>query len=215
MGDLRALLVALLIATSVLAWSSGRRCTGRTAWSALSAPAAPAALSAPAALARCRFVRGRSRRLGREPTSRVATILDVAVAGDLLALALDSGAGVDECLEAVAKRSGGLTSAHLATVAAGRRWGLSDETAWALVDPAWVGVARALHLASLAGVPPGRLLTAAAADLRAAEQHRVELAVSRLRVAVVLPLGACFLPAFVLTTILPVILALAGRTLAL
>ena len=36
----------------------------------------------------------------------------------------------------------------------------------------------------------------------------------RLRVSVVLPLGVCFLPAFVLTTIVPVVLTLAQRALA-
>lgn len=143
-----------------------------------------------------------------------ATVLDVASAADLLALALEAGAGVTESLEAVAERTGGPVAAHLSSVAAGRRWGLSDASAWAMVDEAWAPVARALRLADLAGVPPGRLLGGAAREIREAERHRVQLAIARLRVSVVLPLGLCFLPAFVLTTIVPVVLSLAGRALA-
>lgn len=149
-----------------------------------------------------------------QPVRRAATVLDVAAAADLLALALESGAGVTESLEAVAARSDGPVAAHLSSVAAGRRWGLSDASAWSLVDGAWAPVARALHLADLAGIPPGRLLGGAAREIRGAESHRVALAIARLRVSVVLPLGVCFLPAFVLTTIVPVVLTLAQRALA-
>jgi pilus assembly protein TadC len=64
-------------------------------------------------------------------------------------------------------------------------------------------------------VPPAGLLRDAAADLRRDALAQVEVATARLSVRLVLPLGLAFLPAFVLTTVVPVVLALAdGLVLA-
>ena len=52
--------------------------------------------------------------------------------------------------------------------------------------------------------------TAAASRMREAEVRRVEAAVSRAGVLLVLPLGLCFLPGFVGTTVGPVVLRLLG-----
>ena len=46
--------------------------------------------------------------------------------------------------------------------------------------------------------------------MRALESRRVEAAVQRAAVLLVLPLGACFLPGFVATTVAPVVLHLVG-----
>jgi len=54
------------------------------------------------------------------------------------------------------------------------------------------------------------LLTAAAGRMRAEESRRVEASVHRAGVLLVLPLGACFLPGFVATTVAPVVLHLLG-----
>lgn len=78
----------------------------------------------------------------------------------------------------------------------------------------WSALIRALRMADAAGIPPAGPLRRAAADLRARRLHRLEVATGRLRVQVVLPLGLCFLPAFVLTTVVPVVLALAARVSA-
>jgi hypothetical protein len=47
--------------------------------------------------------------------------------------------------------------------------------------------------------------------MRTAEDERIEAAVQRAGTLLVLPLGACFLPGFVCTTVAPVVLHL-GRT---
>ncbi len=60
-----------------------------------------------------------------------------------------------------------------------------------------------------AGVPPAELLTRAARDLRSSHVALVQAATARLSVRLVLPLAMAFLPAFVLTTVVPVVLALA------
>ena len=138
-----------------------------------------------------------------------------AVAGviDLLALTLRGGAGLVEAMEAVAARVGGPLGLHLQTVAAAGRWGVDDATAWASVPPAWQPAARALRMAATAGVPPADLLVRAAEEVRRAEQQRLEVATATLGVRIVLPLGLVFLPAFVLTTVVPIVLALARQVL--
>lgn len=132
---------------------------------------------------------------------------------NLLALAMRSGVGHVEAIEAVAGQLAGPLGAHLHTVAAAIRWGVDEREAWASVPTAWQPAAWALRMAASAGVPPAELLVRAAGDLRRAEDQRLEMATSRLAVLVVLPLGLAFLPAFVLTTVLPIVLALAADVL--
>ncbi len=145
------------------------------------------------------------------PPSSTATLASTV---DLLSMALRSGCGVIEALEAVGRRQPDAAGAHLRSVASALRWGVPEHEAWQAVPPEWSPVARALTLASRAGVPPADLLARAADDLREAEHARLELATAQLGVRVVLPLGLAFLPAFVLTTIVPVIVALLGDVLA-
>ena len=146
--------------------------------------------------------------------SRAAVpVAEVAGVIDLLALTLRGGAGLVEAMEAVAARVGGPLGLHLQTVAAAGRWGVDDATAWASVPPAWKPAARALRMAAMAGVPPADLLVRAAEAVRRAEQQRLEVATATLGVRIVLPLGLVFLPAFVLTTVVPIVLALARQVL--
>lgn len=140
-------------------------------------------------------------------------VADLAGVIDLLALTLRGGVGVVEAMEAVADRVGGLLGMHLRTVAAASRWGVDDARAWASVPSAWQPVARALRMAATAGVPPADVLLRAAEQIRRSEQQRLEVATATLGVRIVLPLGLAFLPAFVLTTVVPVVLALARHVL--
>ena len=139
--------------------------------------------------------------------------VEIADVADLLALVLLSGRGVTEAMSVVGDRVGGRLGADLAVVVAARSWGLDDERSWQTVDPAWQPIARALVLADAAGVPPSSTLTSAAEDIRRAEEHRLEVASERLGVRLVLPLGLTFLPAFVATTVIPVVAALAAEVL--
>ena len=150
----------------------------------------------------------------RDSIVRAVPVADVAGVIDLLALTLRGGAGLVEAMEAVAIRVGGPLGLHLQTVAAARRWGVEDATAWASIPSAWRPAARALRMAATAGVPPADVLARAAEEVRRAEQQRLEVATATLGVRIVLPLGLVFLPAFVLTTVVPIVLALAHQVLA-
>ncbi len=151
---------------------------------------------------------------GRRPRARAPTSEEVAASMVLLAVALQSGSGVVEAIEHVAEVGPPVPAADLAVVAAALRWGLDEESAWAEVDPRWSRAAMALRLAREAGVAPSSLLLTGADDLRSNRLAAIDVAAARLGVRLVVPLGVAFLPAFVLTTIVPVVLALARQVLA-
>jgi hypothetical protein len=127
----------------------------------------------------------------------------------LLALGYRSGLPTWDVLEAVGAGLPEGPAADLRQVANALRWGATDAEAWASVGAAWAPAARAVQVAHLAGVPPGPLLLAAADDLRDAELERVEVAAGRVGVRLVAPLGLVLLPAFCLTTVVPLVVALA------
>ncbi|GAA4410015.1 hypothetical protein GCM10023168_29230 [Fodinibacter luteus] len=136
------------------------------------------------------------------------TVDEACAALGLVAAALRSGAGSVEALEAVARLVGGPAGAELAVVAAAHRWGEDPDRAWSRVGPGWAAAAVAWHAAHTAGAAPAGLLAAAADRMREEEARRVEAAVQRAGVLIVLPLGACFLPGFVATTVAPFVLLL-------
>lgn len=140
-------------------------------------------------------------------------VAEVAGVIELLALTLRGGVGLVEAMEAVAIRVGGPLGLHLQTVAAAGRWGVEDAMAWASVPAAWQPAARALRMAATAGVPPADALVRVAEEMRRREQQRLEVATATLGIRIVLPLGLAFLPAFVLTTVVPIVLALAQQVL--
>ena len=144
------------------------------------------------------------------PTSGPATLDEAAAALGLVAAALRSGVGAIEALEAVAAVDRGPAGRELTVVAAAHRWGQSPDEAWGHVGAGWASARVAWHAAHAAGAAPAGLLAAAAGRMRAEESRRVEAAVQRAGVLLVLPLGACFLPGFVATTVAPVVLHLLG-----
>lgn len=97
---------------------------------------------------------------------------------------------------------------QLRGVAAVLRRGEDPTEAWAAAGAHWAPARRSLDLAESAGIPPARALVRTADDLRREAVADVEVAAARLGVRLVVPLGLAYLPAFVLTTVVPVVLAL-------
>ena len=124
-----------------------------------------------------------------------------AAALELLALALSAGGGLVDAVEAVGRTSTGRVRDDLGVVSAAVRWGMPWPIAWDAVGPQWAPARRAMALADAAGVAPAGALRRAAADVRADQVQALELAAARVGVAIVLPLGLAFLPAFVLLTV--------------
>ena len=131
----------------------------------------------------------------------------------LCALALQSGLGPVEALDAVADHAPGAVAHDLRVVASAHRWGQDAATAWAHVGGGWRSASLAWQAAERSGAAPSGVVLAAAQRMRREESTRVEAAVQRAGVLLVLPLGACFLPGFVGPTVGPIVLHLARTSL--
>ncbi|GAB3067763.1 type II secretion system F family protein [Micromonospora schwarzwaldensis] len=146
---------------------------------------------------------------------RLRETADLPLAADLLAAALRAGAPVDGSALAVAEALGGPLADRLGRV--GRTLGLGGTAieAWAHLRP--VSGAESLVAAAVrssnSGAALAGALTRLADDLRAQRSTAAEAAARRAGVLIVLPLGLCFLPAFILAGLVPVIVAVLGDVL--
>jgi hypothetical protein len=158
--------------------------------------------------ARLRRAAGRAREVARGSPGEVPAPLVL----DLVAAVLGAGAPVPATLRLVAgglEAYGAGVAPHLLALARRHELALPDPPPYP--GPEWVQLLdRTLLLARDAGVPPAALLVSAAADERRRRTARRRLAAARLGVRVVLPTGLCLLPAFVLLTVVPMVLALLG-----
>lgn len=138
---------------------------------------------------------------------------DPALLLDLVAAALAAGAPMPRALSTVADALPGPVGAPLRRAAGALALGSSWRAAWADAPPAARAVADALEPTAAAGASPVPLLRAAAAASRRRRRAAGRAAAGRLGVWLVLPLGLCFLPAFLLLGVVPVVLSIAGRVL--
>jgi hypothetical protein len=127
---------------------------------------------------------------------------------ELLAAALRTGAGIPRALHATGSAVGGLEGGALAGVADALRLGADWDTAWHGAPDRLGPVRRGLRGAWVDGAAPGEALRTTAQELVHERRSAARTAAARLGVQLVLPLGACFLPAFVLIGLVPVLLAL-------
>jgi len=134
--------------------------------------------------------------------------VDVQVVLELVAAALRAGAGVPRALEATGVAVGGPDGAVLTRAAHALVLGATWERAWADAPAVLDPMVRALRGAWLDGAAPGEALRAAGEEVRHERRSGARTAAARLGVRLVLPLGACYLPAFVLVGLVPVLLAL-------
>jgi Flp pilus assembly protein TadB len=150
----------------------------------------------------------------------LAEAAELPLAADLLAVALRGGAPADRATAAVAEALPGPLGDRLARVARVLRLGGTPAEAWAELAAggsdsvpgadrlARTAVRSAEHGSALAGA-----LSRLADDLRADRAVAAEAAARRAGVLIVLPLGLCFLPAFILAGLVPVIVAVLGDVL--
>jgi pilus assembly protein TadC len=136
--------------------------------------------------------------------------VDVALCIDLLGAAMSCGALPAVALAAVAPAASDAVGDVLAEAATALALGADPATVWADVAtavPALDRAARACARASSSGAGVAdelfRLAAVARADVQVQRRRRLE----RAGVWLVLPLGLCFLPAFVLVAVVPVVLA--------
>ncbi|WP_412747301.1 type II secretion system F family protein [Krasilnikovia sp. MM14-A1004] len=160
-----------------------------------------------------RFLRRRQPAAVR--AARLRATADLPLCADLLAAALRAGAPVDRAAAAVADALGGPLGQRLACTARSLRLGADPPEAWAHlsdVDGAPRLIAAAIRSSASGGALAGALVRLAD-DLRSDRTIAAESAARRAGVFIVLPLGLCFLPAFVLAGLVPVVVAVLGDVL--
>ena len=139
------------------------------------------------------------------------------LAGDLLAACVAAGACPADALAEVARAVTGPLALTLGGVVRAMALGVPAQEAWAphVADgpPALRTLAAALVRSSVSGSSPGPVIEALAADQRERQRLAGEAAARRAGVAMVAPLGLCFLPAFVLIGVVPLVAGLVRTAL--
>jgi Flp pilus assembly protein TadB len=140
---------------------------------------------------------------------RQQTAQSLPLAAELLAAAIAAGSPPVMAAEAVALALGGPLGAALKSAAAAARVGVEPASAWMGMasDPALRPLARALVGAVTRGASPTAVLERVAYDARDALRWAAEARARSLGAKAAAPLGLCFLPAFVLVGIVPVVVA--------
>lgn len=188
-----AVLVAVLVRLGLLPWSPARRwAVGR---------ASP----------RHRWHPWRQR--SGAPVGAAPVRVELTVVLDLLSSALGSGAGIPRALEATGDALGGPDRVVLRGAASALLLGASWDAAWAGTGERFAHVAEALRPAWVHGAAPRDALRLAGVRIDQDARTRARTAAARLGVHLVLPLGVCFLPAFVLIGLVPVLISLGAGVL--
>jgi Type II secretion system (T2SS), protein F len=136
--------------------------------------------------------------------------IDAALCIDLLAAAMACGAMPAAALRATASGLRGVAGEALAEAATALSLGANPDLVWrrvATAVPPLRGAARACARAASSGAAVADELFRLAASARADAQVDRRRRLQRAGVWLVLPLGVCFLPAFVLVAVVPVVLA--------
>ena len=87
-----------------------------------------------------------------------------------------------------------------------------DETVARFCLPAVVGVDEVLELSRSAGVPAAELLNSQAEELRRVATAHAQEDAAALGVRLMLPLGLCILPAFMVLGVVPLLIAVISST---
>jgi pilus assembly protein TadC len=151
--------------------------------------------------------------LGRLPTGASAEqrrgAAALPLAADLVAAALRAGAPPELAARTVGEALTGPLGERLVRVANALRLGETPTVAWDYVSdlPGGPRLSRVAARSADSGAALATALRRLADDLRAARAAAAEARAKRAAVLVVLPLGLCFLPAFLLTGVVPVVAA--------
>ncbi|MEV0228513.1 type II secretion system F family protein [Nonomuraea sp. NPDC050786] len=137
---------------------------------------------------------------------------DLPFAADLMTACLLAGRPVSAATDIAADAIGGPLGRRLKWVSTQLRLGADPEPTWGTLakDPSTAQLSRAMSRAAQSGAPVADVLTRLADDAREAARAASVAAARSVGVKAVAPLGLCFLPAFVLLGIVPVIAGLAA-----
>lgn len=159
-----------------------------------------------------RTVRWRSRTDTRR--RRAASMATVAVAAHLMAIALRGGLPIGSAMSRVVDHLPRELSRDLLPVVAAYERGEDSAAAWRSTPHVWAPVAAALTVAERAGIAPAALLVSAAGTVLRRESEARESLIGSAGVRLVLPLGLALLPAFMCTTVIPLVMVMTTGFLA-
>ncbi len=155
--------------------------------------------------------------LVRRAAGPVSSGVDEAVVCDLVAAALDAGVGTATALREVARALDEVPGADPSGRAEDlRRCAVGLDTGdfrLVAVGAATGPLLDAVRFSVRTGAPAGRPLLLAAEEVRRSGEQRAATATARLAARLVLPLGLCALPGFLLLGIAPVVVELLGAGL--
>lgn len=165
------------------------------------------ALGGPLVLAR---LEPRGTRLRRQQLEASAPMV-----ADLMAACLASGTSTAAATVAVTQALPGPIAKVLGNCVEQLRLGADPVRVWgALADePALSPIARAILRSADSGAPLADVLLRLATDLRSQRRARLEAAARAIGVRAVAPLGICFLPAFMLLGVVPLVASLFQQVL--
>ncbi|WP_199548647.1 type II secretion system F family protein [Streptomyces sp. N35] len=137
------------------------------------------------------------------------------LAADLLAACIAAGAGPAEAASAVGESLGGPVGERLVGVATELRLGGEPEQCWGRLAsiPEATALARCLQRATSSGAPAAEQVARVASDCRERAARSALTRAHRASVMVTAPVGLCFLPAFLVLGVVPVVVGLAGEIL--
>lgn len=152
---------------------------------------------------------GGAAKLAQELAGQAADI------ADMLAACVASGAGLERATKEVAGAVPEPGSKLLAEAAAALALGAAGPQAWAglAAHESTAPIARAVIRSLESGAPMADALTSCARELREIRRSEIETLAQSVTVKSVGPLGLCFLPAFLLTGVVPLVAGLLARTM--
>ncbi|MQA78065.1 MAG: hypothetical protein GEV10_06240 [Streptosporangiales bacterium] len=137
---------------------------------------------------------------------------DLPVTVDLMAACLRSGSTPVAAAEAVSRAVGGPVGDALHGVVSLLRLGGDPAESWSVLakDEALATLGRAMARAMSSGAPVSAALDHVATEARERRRLLAEEAARKVGVRAAAPLGLCFLPAFVLLGVVPVVAGIAS-----
>lgn len=135
---------------------------------------------------------------------------DIALVADLVASCLAAGTLLPDAVAAAGMGAGGAIEELCQVVVASLRAGAQPEQAWDgwLADPRLAPIARTAVRTAHSGAATADELRRTAARLRVQRRSGLQRRVQQASIWVVVPLGLCFLPAFVLVAVVPLVAGL-------
>jgi Flp pilus assembly protein TadB len=157
-----------------------------------------------------------ARRARRDPALAPEPDTELAAGWALVAVCLEAGLPVALAVTAAAEPLRGAVGAHLRRTAGLLELGADPAAAWLAAEqlPALATFARAAGRSAGTGSALAQVARAEAERIRSTLLDTAQAKAQRAAVLITAPLGLCFLPAFLVLGIAPVVVGLAGEVLA-